>query len=77
MAEGIYDIFFEEVLHFFEVLYERICIVIAVAIRMNKSLRAQCSATNSAQLSKVTQTRATETILTLNGIALCTVKLEI
>ena len=87
MTEGIYDIFLKEVLQVFEksrhkifyfkVLYERICIVIAVARRMKKRRNAQWSATNRAQLSRVIQTRVTETILTLKGIALCTVKFEI
>ena len=49
----------------------------AVASRMKKSLKAQCSATNMAQFISVIHTRLTEMTLTLNGMALCSMKLRI
>ena len=47
-----------------DVLYDKICIVTPVAINMKKALKAQCSATNIAQYSKVSHNVVTAMILT-------------
>lgn len=59
------------------VLYERMCKVMAKARRINKVRNAQCSATKTAQYNNVIHRRDTETILTLKGKALCSIKLVI
>ena len=63
--------------YYFNVLYERMCIVTPAA-RIRKNRRnAICSATKMAQLSNVSQRNNIETILTFMGIALCFVKFDI
>ena len=59
---------------YFNVLYERMWIVIAKARRTKNALRAQCSATKIAQFRSVSHIRLIETTFTLRGIALCTRK---
>lgn len=60
--------------HYFIVLYERMCMVIAVARRMKNSLNAQCSATKTAQLIKVIHTRLTDNTFIFRGIDLWIMK---
>ena len=55
---------------YLKVLYERICMVIAVASNMNRSLKSQNSATKTAQYSNVIHTILTDMILILSGIDL-------
>lgn len=59
------------------VLYESICADMAAARSMKNSLAAQCSTTNTAQLTRVIQTRLTDRIFILRGIALYSMKLRI